>query len=203
MKYDFRFDNGNNLWFTSDIHFSHGNIIKYCSRPYSDVEEMNEKLIENWNNLVKKDDIVFILGDMGFGSTTKITELIERLNGHKYLTPGNHDREHLTNSNFMCCFECVKDIIYIKVGKYPIYLSHFPFLCFDGAYKGMDATWQLYGHCHSKVGSMGMDAQRLIHCFPSQYDVGVDNNDYKPVSFKQVEQIITDQELSLNLIRKC
>lgn len=77
------FENGNNIFFSSDLHFGHKNIIKYCTRPFESVEEMNKKLIENWNSVVTNDDTVFFLGDAGFGSVTKICECVKRLNGKK------------------------------------------------------------------------------------------------------------------------
>ena len=55
------------IWFTSDTHFSHCNIIKYCNRPFKDVDEMNKILIQNWNNVVRPDDIVWHLGDFALG----------------------------------------------------------------------------------------------------------------------------------------
>jgi len=203
MEYNYKFTSGKNIWFTSDIHFNHKNIIKYCQRPWETVDEMNEALIANWNSVVKKDDTVFILGDIGFGSVTKTVELVSRLNGHKILLPGNHDREFIHKEEVRALFDDILPLAYIKIEEFHIYLCHFPFLCFDGAYSGEKATWQLFGHCHSKKGSFGLDSQRLIHCYPTQYDVGVDNNNYFPISFETVKEKIYDQQQSLNLIREC
>ena len=76
-----------------------------------------------------------------------------------------------------------------------IYLNHFPFLCYDGTYRRFeDAVWQLFGHVHSSERNKnGLDNSRLSMLFPTQYDVGVDNNDYTPVSFEQVKNIIEKQ----------
>lgn len=80
------------IWFTSDTHFFHNNIIRYCNRPFNDVEEMNEKLIENWNRVVKKGDLVYHLGDVWMGGTqSQHGHLMSRLNGGKRLIVGNHD----------------------------------------------------------------------------------------------------------------
>lgn len=120
----------------------------------------------------------------------------------KILIPGNHDRELLQHASFTSLFEHISPMMYIRIGNQPIYLSHFPFLCFDGAYKGLEATWQLFGHVHSKkTQETGLDVERLTHLFPTQYDVGVDNNNYYPVSFNQVKEIIKEQQYSLNLYR--
>ena len=82
-------------------------------------------------------------------------------------------------------------------------MNHYPFLCFGGAWKGLDATWQLFGHVHSNPRSKeGLDQKRLVNCFPTQYDVGVDNNNFTPVSFDEVSKIITNQQLSSEIYNK-
>lgn len=202
-KYHYTFANGKGLWVTSDIHLQHKNIIKYCSRPFQTVDEMDEQIIKNWNEVVKKNDTVFIIGDVGFGNVDKLCEKIKRLNGKKILIVGNHDRDYLANETFTSLFAAIHEQVYIKVGDTNIYINHFPFTCFDGSYGGLSATWQLFGHCHSFPGSLGMDMDRLGHLFPTQYDVGMDNNHYMPVSFERIQEIISEQQQSLNLIRKC
>lgn len=79
-------------WFTSDLHFGHRNVIAYCDRPYNSVTEMNEKLIEQWNSQVSPEDEVYFLGDFGINKK-KCTELelVQKLNGKKYIILGNHD----------------------------------------------------------------------------------------------------------------
>lgn len=74
---------------TSDLHFFHKNIIAYCQRPFADVEEMNEVIIKNWNEVVKKDDMVYVLGDFSFCSREMVKELVLKLNGRKILIAGN------------------------------------------------------------------------------------------------------------------
>ncbi len=86
------------VFFISDLHFFHANIIKYESRPFKDVEEMNQVLINNWNSIVKSnDDKVFILGDLSLGNKDQIKLIIDQLNGYKILIFGNHDRGHSIN----------------------------------------------------------------------------------------------------------
>ena len=80
--------------------------------------------------------------------------------------------------------------MHIEVDKQKIYLNHYPFLCYGGAYRNM---WQLFGHVHTSKNNTGKDASRLDMIFPTQYDVGVDNNDFIPVSFEQVKRIIQKQ----------
>lgn len=87
---EFKFD-GDKVFFTSDTHFKHANIIKFCERPFGSIEEMNEALIANWNRVVGKDDFVFHLGDFCFGGSEAWNSILDRLNGKIYLVLGNHD----------------------------------------------------------------------------------------------------------------
>ena len=83
-----------NVFFTSDLHFGHKNIIRFDNRPFFSVEEMDKTLIENWNRKVSEDDTVYILGDISWYNDEKTTEIFAGLNGHKILIKGNHDRVH-------------------------------------------------------------------------------------------------------------
>lgn len=180
------------VFFTSDTHFGHSNIIKYCQRPFNSAEHMDEVLINNWNEVVSPQDIVFHLGDFCFGSDKEWIKILQRLNGTKYLILGNHDLKKIANSNqIKDYFADINMQMRVVVDKQKMLLNHYPFLCFEGGYQNV---WQLFGHVHSSKHSTGLDKERLVHLFPTQYDVGVDNNNYRPVSFSQVSQIITEQQ---------
>ena len=179
-----------NIWFTSDTHFFHESIIRFCRRPFSDVQEMNEELIRRWNRTVPPDGIVFHLGDVCMGKARNWESVLPRLNGRINLILGNHDMKHV-NQGFMGRFEFVTQQMSINVEGQSILLNHNPFLCYGGAYRN---TWQLFGHVHSgPFQNKGLDIPRLEMLFPLQYDVGVDNNDYRPVSFEEVKRIIAAQ----------
>jgi calcineurin-like phosphoesterase family protein len=184
------------VWFTADTHFGHRNIIRYCQRPFATVEEMNETIIDNWNGVVGKDDVVFHLGDFSVGGAAEWTSLLESLNGRIFLVLGNHDMNNV-DQGFMRRFENVSMQMLISIGKQRIYLNHYPFLCYGGSYRG---TWQLFGHVHTSPCNSGLDNSRLGMLFPTQYDVGVDNNSFTPVSFEEVEIKIQNQvEDKMNL----
>ena len=89
-KIDFKHEDGSNIFFTSDSHHSHKNILEFCKRPFEDVEEMNRKMIENWNNKVPKDGIVYHLGDFCWGGYQLWKSIREQLNGEIILIKGNH-----------------------------------------------------------------------------------------------------------------
>mgnify|MGYP002416443369 FL=1 len=186
---NFKF-NAEHTFFTSDTHFNHANIIKFCNRPFKDVEQMNDVMIANWNSVIGKDDTVFHLGDFCLGGAAEWTKILDRLNGKIYLIMGNHDLKNI-RQGFISRFEHVAMQMRIEIGKKRIYLCHYPFLCFEGSYK--DDVWQLFGHVHTRRSNSGIDAGRIQYLYPTQYDVGVDNNNFTPVSFGQVKRIIDKQ----------
>ena len=181
-----RFHSEDPLFFTADTHFGHKNIIEYCQRPFRDVEEMNETLIDNWNGTIDKKDIVFHIGDFGMGDAADWNRTLDRLNGRIYLVAGNHDLRALS-SGVNTRFEKVSMQMLIQVGKRKIYLNHYPFLCFSGSEK---ECWQLFGHVHSNRRQSTADNSRLNYLLSTQYDVGVDKNDYAPISYKQIRDIL-------------
>ena len=178
------------VWFTSDTHFGHENIIRFCGRPFRDAEEMNAELIRRWRDTVPDDGIVFHLGDFAHGGSRLWNDMICALTGRKYLILGNHDNKNL-RQGFMNRFELVTQQMTIRVGGQHIVLNHNPFLCYGGSYRDV---WQLFGHVHSgPLSHTGLDHPRLKMLFPLQYDVGVDNNDFRPVSFAEVKSKIEAQ----------
>ena len=153
---------------------------------------MDDALIANWNRVVGKDDIIFHLGDFAMGGSAEWSRLLQKLNGKIYLILGNHDMK--TIGAGFSRLEGVAMQMLINVKGQKIYLNHYPFLCYGGSYRN---TWQLYGHVHTSPANRGLDVPRLKMLMPMQYDVGVDNNNYSPISFEQVKKIIRNQiELS-------
>lgn len=164
------------IWVTSDTHFNHANIIKYCNRPFSSVEEMNETMIANWNKVVPQGDTVYHLGDFALGDKSLIPDFIKRLNGHINFIMGNHD-----NLNLMMKLGDEDNLIVglfweevIKVGKKTIIMNHFPFGSLPDPASNYPII-QLHGHVHSTPDNP------WLH-FDNQYDVGVDNNNFTPVN---------------------
>lgn len=124
----------------ADLHFSHKNIIKYEDRPFADADEMNEKLIENWNSVVTKNDLVIVLGDVAFTNKTKTKELVSRLNGQKYLVMGNHDRHR--------SIEFWRDAGFCYVSPYPIIYGGMFLMSHEPREKTSDDFFYIYGHVH-------------------------------------------------------
>lgn len=189
------------LWFTSDTHWFHSNIIEYCSRGFFDVTEMDRQLITNWNSRVSPIDHVFHLGDFAFSSNIeRITKLVNELHGHIHLIKGNHDDQNkFDREAIISLFDTVDDNVYLHVEDeeiehgQDIFLSHYPMFVWPKNQKG---SWQLFGHIHSGPKSTGSDSYITKLLKPSQYDVGVDNNNMAPISYQELKTIITKQYLS-------
>ena len=181
------------VWFTSDLHFWHKNICKYCNRPYETIEEMNQGIIDNWNSVVKEDDIVFVLGDLGFCGIEKLRSLMSQLKGRIILIQGNHDPDHvistLHNEKIINNFDKLMSITIIGDEECPnqeLTLCHFPMIDWYNKEKG---SWMIHGHQHQLPETPSCSA---IH-----YDVGVDKNNWTPINFEQLKIKITQQFLNL------
>ena len=170
-------------FFTSDLHFKHGNVIKYCNRPYANADEMDEALIKNWNSLVSPQDTVYVVGDVIFTKDVKDAEnIFRRLNGSKILIAGNHDKKMLKDPRFVALFQSVHTLLEISINKQHIVLCHYAMKVWNKSHYG---AWQLYGHSH---GSLPDDQHSL------SIDVGVDCHNYKPISFEQVAEIMSKKQ---------
>ena len=177
------------IFWTSDTHWSHSNILKYCNRPFESVEAMNDALVANWNSVVKPDDHVYHLGDFCFGNVEKWNWCLEpgRLNGHIHLILGNHDPERVFRDGTL--IERFDSIDYQKIliiEGWTVILNHFPFLSFSN---NLDhKVMQLFGHIHSGPDGIGNVMTGGKEPQWNQYDVGVDNNNYTPVSWAQIKE---------------
>lgn len=171
------------LYFTADCHFHHKNVIKYCDRPFRDIEEMDKKLIRNWNEVVTAKDEVYILGDFTFKGLDAVEALLSQLKGTKHLVRGNHD------STFRDSMPYASDVSYAEI-QYQnqwFILSHYPFLSWNGMHRG---SIQLHGHQHNTC-------EYNLDCLEKEirrYDVGVDANCYKPVSAESIIDFFIDIE---------
>jgi len=133
---------------------------------------MNDVLIVNWNSIIGKDDIVFHLGDFAFCGVTKAREIKEQLNGKIVLIKGNHDYDSTCK-----LFDDVYQQLHINIEDKSIYLNHFPFASFP------NNCYQLFGHIHLCKG----ENVNKYNLNSRQYDVGVDNNNYRPVSWIEIK----------------
>lgn len=186
-------------WFTSDTHFSHKNIIKYCDRPFADVHEMNEAIIDNWNSVVSADDTVFHLGDVAMGPIAESLPLVSRLNGYKILVCGNHDRPFMNRKD-----PAKMHHWWGEYGKHfqevlswsgttfeHMNVSHFPYVGDSQEESRYDEFRMedrgakiVHGHVHTK------DVVTYTSKGTMQVHVGMDAWNYTPVSFETIKEII-------------
>src|SRR5215203_789215 len=124
-------------WFTSDLHFGHANIIRYCARPYTDVEQMAHDLVARWNATVAPDDEVWVLGDVAMGRIEESLRLVGTLAGRKLLVPGNHDRCWPGRGHSAAAWaaryrdagfaEVLPEQVDLTIGGQPAHACHFPY----------------------------------------------------------------------------
>lgn len=170
-------------FFTSDPHFSHRNVIKYCNRPFATAEEMDEAIINRWNVVVGEHDQVYVLGDVFFCGKVRAKEIMDRLTGTKILVRGNHD--HWKDGKYLTLgFAAVH--VWTELPHNLWRLSHFPY---DGQESDErrfptqlkdEGGWLLCGHVHTAWKTKN----RMIN-------VGVDQWNFTPVSEHQISEIVS------------
>lgn len=169
-------------FFSSDLHVGHNNILKYCKRPFSSIDEMKTEFISRWNSVVTNEDRAYILGDVFVGGKTKDhLDYISQLKAAEiHLVLGNHDegmpkvvRDKFASVSYYKEIE-VPEPENSYNGKQLIVLSHYAFRVWNQSHHG---SWNLYGHSH---GATPGNTQQL--------DVGVDCWDYTPCSYEQIKE---------------
>lgn len=169
------------IYFTADTHFNHKNIIKYCKRPFGDIDKMNSVLIKNWNAKIKENERVYHLGDFGFGN---LEDILKSLNGRKILILGSHDRDTLKFEKY---FEKISPLLEIKEESISITLCHYAMRVWPKSHYN---SWHLFGHSHGRLEPVG-----------KSLDVGVDVHNFYPIGFDEVKGYMNKREDNFNLTR--
>lgn len=160
------------IWFTADLHLGHANIMKYCHRPFSSVEEMDHAIMRNMKASIKPGDSLYFLGDLAFKYETAQAFLEGLCNIDIIFIQGNHDsREVLDMAHVLGCE--VTPLKTIKIDGQKIVLCHYAMRVWDDSHFN---SWQLYGHSHNTLPPIG-----------KQHDVGIDSNAFKPISFEDLK----------------
>lgn len=167
------------IYFTSDLHFGHHNIITHCNRPFQSVDHMDSVLIQNWNQKVENNDEVYILGDFTMEDADTAHRYFSSLNGKKYLIRGNHDEFTKKFASYTEDVVWIKDYYVLKYQKKKFILFHYPILEWESY--GKDSI-HLYGHIHNNKKSI----EQVKILGKNAYNVGVDVNRYAPVSIEEV-----------------
>lgn len=174
------------IWFTSDDHFSHTNIITYCKRPFSNIDHMNEILIKRWNERVKNDDTIYVVGDFILSNNREnVLDITHRLHGNIILIPGDHDASSYGVSHI----NIAKPIMELRFSNVPpITLCHWCMRVFPKSHYN---AWHLFGHSHGQLPSEG-----------KTHDVGVDNNNFRPISLDEIVELMKYKPDNFNLVKK-
>ena len=184
-------------FFTADTHFQHSNILVYCSRPFKDVEEMDNEIIRRWNERVKPEDTVFMIGDFIFkggkqGGMNKALVYEKKLNAKIIYIHGNHD----TNNNMNTIIESLQ----IRYGGRKINLVH----QIEHVKRGM---LNLVGHVHGAWRFKYYEVRKQIE--PNKYElidvdyttpcvnVGVDVNNFYPMDIQEITQLVASEQRKL------
>lgn len=194
------------IFFTSDLHIGHANVIVFDKRPFKDVDHMHRVLINNYNATVPKNGICYFLGDIGLCKSDVLINVMKELNGTKVLVMGNHDRN--THSMYAQGFDVVLNAGIFYIGNHRVSMSHCPLPGvkreeitgmkgakdgenWHGEFKNAKFTSQdltvdfhLHGHIHS-----GPHCDKPVRT-DKQFDVGVAGNNYRPVSISEIESWI-------------
>ena len=176
-------------YFIADTHFGHTKIIGFCNRPFANVEEMDNTLIDNWNAVVKPDEDIYILGDFAFIVANKVHAIVTRLNGRKHLIRGNHDRFIKRYDKYADDFVWIKDYAEVEINERRFILFHYPIMEWAGYYRN---AIHVYGHVHNQAVAQASVEQ--LEKAPKQHytlpgravNVGVDVTGFKPISVLDV-----------------
>lgn len=192
-----------NVWLTADTHFAHRamaleGVGAKGWRPFTTIDEHDEVLIENWNKAVRADDHVWHLGDVGMGSEDQILATVGKLNGHKHLIAGNHDKPwpghrdaHMHQRWWLREFESVQAFARRRLpGNQNFMLSHMPYAGDHvdqeryGQYRLRDeGLWLAHGHVHDTWAVRGR-----------QVNVGVDVRDWAPMHLDELVAIMAGEQ---------
>ena len=178
------------IYFISDTHFGHLNILDSCKRPFESIEEMNETLIANWNKKVTSDeDEVYIVGDFSYRSREHVSIYLNRLRGRKHLIIGNHDFKWIKNVPDMEeYFASVSHMELINLGKKLITLCHYPMIEWNRSRYAKQqegsTSWLIHGHIHND--REGMAYIFIKENLPCALNAGVDINGFEPVTFEEL-----------------
>lgn len=166
-------------FFSADWHVFHNNILKYSNRPFDSIDEMNHELIKRHNEVVTDNDKFIHVGDFTLASAQYANEVIRQMNGDKLFLIGSHD--YWLKKKGLQMWEGTIEGQHIVANHYPMYSwprSHFN-------------SWHIFGHHH---GRLTLDGKR--------YDVGVDNNNFYPVSFTKLRDIMSKASDNFNLVKE-
>jgi calcineurin-like phosphoesterase family protein len=169
--------------FISDLHFGHKNIIDLCKRPFVDVDQMDAVLIEKWNCKVKKNDIVYLIGDVVWDKK-KVAYYMEQLSGKKILVAGNHDHTWIKREDCKKYFEEIVPYLEVHLNGHPITMCHYPMLEWRSSREESKRKlgYLIHGHIHNRIA----EEYRQLFLHFNALNAGIDINNFEPVTFDEL-----------------
>lgn len=165
--------NTNNLYFIGDLHLDHTNIIKYCKRPFNSTNEMNNYIVDTWNNCIKESDTIIFLGDLAFGRESRTTDYwLSKLNGKIIFLKGNHDKSKTIT---------IFDSLILNHKQYKFYITHNP-VNVPSSWK----NWVIHGHEHNH----NLKDFPLINKEKKRINVSAELLNYKPLKIDVLIKLI-------------
>ena len=154
------------IFYTSDQHFCHENILGLCNRPFGSLAEMEEALVRNWNEKVRGDDTVYILGDLFYGSRNKahIETILQQLKGRKHLITGNHDSFWMMSIDISKYFLSVNTLLETSLDGFGMTLCHYPMV----TWRHQAKAFMIHGHIHNDTKMdywpLLVSRERVLNC---------------------------------------
>jgi calcineurin-like phosphoesterase family protein len=165
-----------NTWFTADFHLGHANIIRYCNRPFTTVEEMDQAILERLNASAKPNDTLYFLGDFCMGGQARVLAYRQRIHCKRiFAVPGNHDKQSRKMKNE---FSWLDNLAELSIHGHPIVLCHYALRVWNRSNRG---SWHLYGHSHGRLPEVPNSLSM---------DVGVDTHDFRPWHYDEIAVIM-------------
>ena len=172
------------IYLSSDLHFNHDRAFIYQPRGFNSIEEMNEQIIQNFNEIITDEDELYLLGDIMLGGADSLEAgliLLNRLHGQIHIVRGNHDTDKKWFAYAEACPRVVEveNAIYLKHNGYHFYLSHYPTYTANLEKESLkQCLINLYGHTHQK--------DNFFQDIPWAYHIGVDSHHCKPVNIDDI-----------------
>ena len=189
-------------YYIADTHFGHRNVIKFDSRPFGSMDEMEKIIISNWNNVVNDEDVVYVLGDFSWYKEEKTLEILDMLNGKKVLIMGNHDRISLDVAKK---FSSRVTYLEINDGENRVVMSHYPMPFWNGQFRN---TVHLYGHVHNSYQQEYCEKVkaeiRYVQNIPMRtYNVGcmMPYMEYRPKTLKEILDYHNERKMEVEECR--
>ena len=173
-------------YFTSDTHFCHTGIITKSRTQFSSIDDMNRLILNNINAKLSRKDTLYIVGDMFFGSSAPVKEIMAEIKPKIILIKGNHDKDwlkKLSSDEKDLLFSGIHDTLGLKKYGYEIHLSHYPLLAWNRSHY-FGTSFSICGHIHGRRDSTA--AAQLFPLVKCQFNCGVDINNFEPVNFEEL-----------------